>query len=195
MIERLPRLQRRILAIGLLLLLVVVVVRIAMVPIVSTYLGNREAIVQMQDTITRYSKLSAQLDTLRLAVEELKEADDLDRYVLAQESEALAAAALQERVKAVVTNSGGTLSSTQVLPADADKGFKRIGVSVRMGVSIDALQRVLYELENDLPYLVADDIVILARGARKRRATTEALDLLDVRFKLHAFMRDPQEPV
>ena len=84
MIERLPRLQRRNLAIGLLLLLVVVVVRIAMVPIVSTYLGNREAIVQMQDTITRYSKLSAQLDTLRLAVEELKEADDLDRYVLAK---------------------------------------------------------------------------------------------------------------
>ena len=75
MIERLPRLQRRILALGLLLLMMVVAVRLVVVPIVSTYLGNREAIVQMQDTITRYSRLSTQLDTLRLAVKELEEAE------------------------------------------------------------------------------------------------------------------------
>lgn len=195
MIERLPRLQRRILAAGLLLLLLAVVVRVFVVPVWSTYLSNRDAIVQMEDSVARYSRLSSQIDTLRLAIEELEEADDLDRYALAQESEALAAAALQERIKSVVTKSGGTLSSTQVLPADSQSGFKRISVSVRMGVSIGALQRVLYDLENDLPYLLADDIVILARGAGKRRRAPQAADMLDVRFKLYGFMRDAEEPV
>lgn len=193
MMERLPRVQRRLLAVGLLLLLAAVVVRLIAVPIASSYLENREAIIQMQETIARYSKLSTQVDTLRLAVRELQDADELDRYVLAQESEALAAAALQERVKAIVTSSGGTLSSTQVLPADVVSGFKRIVVSVRMGVSIDALQRVLYALENDLPYLIADDIVILARSGGKRRAAAQVQDLLDVRFNLRGFMRAPRE--
>lgn len=190
MIERLPRIQRRILAVFLLLLVLAVAVRVLIVPIWTTYLGNRDAIIQAEDSIARYSRLSTQVDALRSAVGELQESDDLDRFVLAQDSEPIAAAALQERVKSVVTQSGGTLTSTQVLSAEAEQGFKRIAVNVRMAVSMDALQRVLYELENNIPYLLADDIVILARGVGKRRRSTQAVDLLDVRFSLYGFMRD-----
>jgi general secretion pathway protein M len=193
-IERLPRAQRRILAVLLLLVCVAVVVRVLVVPIWSTYVGNRDAIAQIEDSIARYSHLSAQVDALRSAVGELQRSDDLARFVLAQESEPLAAAALQERVKSVVTSSAGTLTSTQVLPTKPEQGFKRIIVNVRMAVSMDALQRVLYELENDLPYLLVDDIVILSRAARKRRRSTQAVDLLDVRFSLYGYMRDAGEP-
>ncbi|GMQ76355.1 MAG: hypothetical protein BMS9Abin01_1629 [Gammaproteobacteria bacterium] len=194
MIERLPRVQRRILALLLLLVCVAVVVRLLVVPIWSTYIGNRDAIARIEDSIARYSRLSAQVEALRSAVGELEQSDDLARFVLAQESEPLAAAALQERVKSVVTSSAGTLTSTQVLPTKPEQGFKRIIVNVRMAVSMDALQRVLYELENDLPYLLVDDIVILSRTARKRRRTTQAVDLLDVRFNLYGYMRDAGEP-
>jgi hypothetical protein len=193
-IEHLPRFQRRILAVTLLLLVAVAVVRLLAVPLWATYRSNHDAILQMEDSIERYSRLSAQIDALRSTVGELQQTDDLDRYVLAQESEPLAAAALQERVKSVVTRSGGTLSSTQVLPTITEQGFKRVIVNIRMAVSIDALQRVLYELENDLPYLLADDVVILSRGARKRRKPTQGVDQLDVRFNLSGFMRDSQEP-
>ena len=194
MIERLPRAQRRILAVLLLLVCVAVVVRVLVVPIWSTYVGNRDAIAQIEDSIARYSRLSAQVDALRSAVGELQRSDDLARFVLAQESEPLAAAALQERVKSVVTSSAGTLTSTQVLPTKPEQGFKRIIVNVRMAVSMDALQRVLFELENGLPYLLVDDIVILSRAARKRRRTAQAADLLDVRFSLYGYMRDVGEP-
>ena len=193
MIERLPRVQRRILAVLLVLVFLTVIVRVLVVPIWTTYFGNRNAIAQSEDDIARYSRLSAQLDALQSAVGELQQIDDLARFVLAQESEPLAAAALQERVKSVVTSSGGTLTSTQVLPPVSEQGFKRIIVNVRMAVSIDALQRVLYMLESDLPYLLADEIVILSRGARKRRRTKQAADLLDVRFNLYGYMRDAGE--
>ncbi len=196
MIARLPQIQRRILAVLLLLLALAVVARVLVSPIWTTYLGNRDAIAQSQDNIARYSPLSTQVDALRSVVAELEQADNLDRYVLVQESEPLAAAALQERMKSVVTSSGGKLTSTQVLPTETDQGFKRVIVNVRMAVSMDTLQQVLYELESDLPYLLADDIVILSRGARKRRRTkrTQSVDLLDVRFNLSGYMRDAGGP-
>lgn len=194
MIPRLPLMQRRILAVLLLLLVLGGVVRGLLVPVWAAYAGNRDAIIQIEDNIVRYSRLSTQVDALKSAVAALVETDELARYVLAQKSEPLAAAALQERVKSAVTKSGGTLTSTQVLPTELEQGFKRIIVNVRMSVSIDALQRVLYVLEKDLPYLLADNIVILSRGNRKRRRTPEAMDLLDVRLNLYGYMRDPGEP-
>ncbi len=194
MIARLPRLQRRILAMLLLFLVLAAVVRVVVLPIWSGFLSNRDAIAQSEDNIARYSRLSTQIGALQSAVGELEQTDDLDRYVLVQESEPLAAAALQARMKSVVNSSGGTLTSTQVLPTETEQGFKRVIVNVRMAVSTDALQRVLYELENNLPYLLTDDIVILSRGARKRRRTTQGVDLLDVRFNLYGYMRDTEEP-
>lgn len=193
MIPRLPLMQRRILAVLLLLLVLGGVVRGLLVPVWAAYAGNRDAIIQIEDSIVRYSRLSTQVDALKSAVAALVETDELARYVLAQKSEPLAAAALQERVKSAVTKSGGTLTSTQVLPTELEQGFKRIIVNVRMSVSIDALQRVLYVLEKDLPYLLADNIVILSRGNRKRRRRPEAQDLLDVRLNLYGYMRDPGE--
>jgi len=194
MIAQLPRVQRRILAVLLLLVAVAAVVRLVVLPIWTTFAQNRDAIAQTEDNIARYSRLSTQVEALRSIVDELEQADNLDRYVFSQESEPLAAAALQDRIKSMVTNSGGTLTSTQVLPTVADQGFKRVIVNVRMAVSVDALQRVLYGLENNLPYLLTDDIVILSRGARKRRRKATAVDALDVRFNLYGFMRDPGEP-
>lgn len=193
MIERLPRIQRRVLAVLLLLVAVAVLVRALLVPIWITYRDNRDAIAQAEDDIARYSRLSTRVDALSAMLAELDQTDSLNQYVLAQESEPLAAAALQDRVKSVVTGSGGTLTSTQVLPAVAGQGFERIIVNVRMAVTMDALQRVLYELESDLPYLLVDDIIILSRGTARQRQTGRRVDFLDVRFNLYGYMRDAGE--
>lgn len=190
MIERLSQTQRRVLAVFLLLATVAVIVRVLVLPVWTAYLDNRDAIAQLEDNIARYSKLSARVQGLRTAFEELDESGDLDRYVLAQNSEPLAAAALQDRVKSVVTRSGGTLTSTQVLPIVSAHGFKRIIVNVRMAVSMPALQQVLYELETSLPYLFADDIIILSRAANQRRRQGQVVDMLEVRFNLYGYMRE-----
>lgn len=195
LIARLTQPQQRALAVLLLVLTLLLVIRVVLVPIWSAYFGNREAIAQYQDDITRYSRLSLQVAELQSAVSKLQQSDDLVRFVLPQESEPLAAAALQARVKSVVTSSGGTLTSTQVLPTEPVEGFKRIIINVRMAGSTEVLQRVLFELENGLPYLIADEIVILSRtGARRRRRAAIPVDQLDVRFNLNGYMRDIGEP-
>lgn len=190
MIARLSKIQRQALALLLLLAAAAVFVSAVALPLVTSWTQSRDAIVQMEDGIARYARLSARIDALESAVEALTASEELDAFVLPQTSEPLAAAALQERVKSVVMGSGGTLTSTQVLPVAKEQGFKRIAVNVRMAGSAEALQRVLHELESGLPYLVADDVVILARGARKQRRQSASEDMLDVRFNLSGFMRD-----
>lgn len=194
MIAQLPRVQRRILAVLLVILVLFGVIQFLLMPIWNTYIGNRDAIIQYQDQIARYSRLSSQVSALQSAVAELQKSDDLAPYVFPEESESLAAAALQQKVKSVVTASGGTLTSTQVLPTVAEKDFRRIMINVRMAVSTEALQGVFHDLESSLPYLLIDDIIILSRSSRRRRNQTMDVDLLDVRFNLSGYMRATEKP-
>jgi general secretion pathway protein M len=194
MIAQLPRVQRRILAVLLVILVLFGVIQLLLKPIWNTYIDNREAIIQYQDQIARYSRLSSQVSALQSAVAELQNSDDLAPYVFPQESESLAAAALQQKVKSVVTASGGTLTSTQVMPTVPEKDFRRIMINVRMAVSTDALQGVFHDLESSLPYLLIDDIIILSRSSRRRRNQAVDVDLLDVRFNLSGYMRATDKP-
>lgn len=188
MIAQLPPVVRRVLAVVLLLMVIAIVLRGLIVPTWRMYLDNRDAIAQMEDTIARYARLSAQVESLRQTVAELEEAGELGQYLLDEASEPLAAAALQERLKAMVTSSGGTLISTQVLPTESDEGLKRVIVSVRMAGSVAALQGVLYELESSLPFLLTDNLVVLSRNARQRNRMPSSDDSLDIRFNLHGFL-------
>ncbi|MDX1434509.1 MAG: type II secretion system protein GspM [Gammaproteobacteria bacterium] len=189
MIERLTPLQRRAAALSLLVACVALVAAVVVAPIWRAYSDNRAAIAQMRGDIARFSRLAANMSELDQILTRLRERDPVSPYVLGQGSVPLAAAALQERVKAVVTASGGALTSTQVLPVDDAGPFRRITVNVRMAVSTAALQQVLHELEAGLPYLVVDELIILARQARNRRLQVPTQDLLDVRFNLSGFMR------
>lgn len=190
MIERLTPVQRRILALALALVVVLAFARLVVLPTWGAYLDNRDAIAQHREDIARYSRLATRMPELEAALRDLERSDALARYVLTHESAALAAAALQERVKTVVQRSGGDLTSTQVLPAEEEgQGFRRVTVNVRMAVSTPSLQEVFYELESTLPYLLVDEVVILSRASRRRRAVAPGTDMLDVRFNLSGFMR------
>ena len=100
-----------------------------------------------------------------------------------------------ERLKRIVEQSGGSLTSTQVLPSTDEEAFQRVSVNARMSVSIEAFQKVLHELESGLPALVVDNVVVLARGARSRRRTRRNRPLgLDVRFRLSGYLAATNGP-
>ncbi len=104
-------------------------------------------------------------------------------------SATLASASLQERVKNVVGESGGTLVSTQVLPGKASGGFQRVSVNTRMTGSVADIQSTLYGLESKPPALVIDDLLIVTRRLPSRlrgKDLAETQDL-DVRFQVTGF--------
>jgi len=186
---RLSRVQSRALAVALLALVVVLVAQAAVLPAWRAYQRNEAAIEQHREHIARFRRAAADVDQLQARLEALQSQRQSARYTLSGESPTLAAAALQERVKAVVEGRGGELISTRVLPAQNEGGFSRVTVNVRMAVTVEVLQQVLYELESGTPYLMLDNIMVLSRGALARRQSDSAQDDLDVRFDLSGFMR------
>ena len=188
MISRLSLLQSRLLAIALLLLCMGVVVQVLALPAWRTYRDDQQAVEQHRDQIERFKRIAKSAPEIRQQLQELEERRKRDQYVLTAESTVLAAAALQERVKAIVEQSGGRLTSTQVPPAVAEGAYNKVTVKVRMSVATPALQSVLYELESGVPYLVVDNVAVLARRARRRRDKQPQPQTLDVRFDLSGYM-------
>lgn len=174
-------------ALALAALALAAAIALGALPAWRVYEADREAIAQRRVDIDRYRDIAARGEAMRDTLARLRRPDAAGRLLLPPTSSALAAAALQERVKAIVEDSGGRLTSTQVLPPETEAGFDRVGINVRMSVTTPALQAVLHALESSAPLLTVDEVVVLARqGQRSRTRATQSG--LDVRFRISGFM-------
>ena len=96
-----------------------------------------------------------------------------------------------------MVENGGKLTSVRVLPTKGDGDFKRVSVSVRATLENEALQRVLYALESDTPFLFVDNLAISSRQRgrpsrrtrRRNNVTAPAKTDLDVTFDLAGLLR------
>lgn len=189
----------RLVAVGLLVLLILAVFSFLILPTWQAYADNREAIADQRYQLARLQAISQRRPELLRLENDLRRRQGEIGHIMQERSAPLAAAALQERVKAVVENSGGSVSSARVLPAVAEGAFQRVTVSVRLSLSNEALQTVIYELEAAVPYLVINNVTINSRAARARnlrsrrrqprRNNVAAQGKLDVTFDLSGFMR------
>lgn len=179
----------RLLAIGLVVLALGAAYLLVALPLLHTYQKTQENIAQHRAHLVRFERIAATREPLEHEFKSLEQHRKLARYTLDQESTTLAAAALQERVKSIVEQAGGELTSTRILPPVEVGPFYRVTVNVRMNVSIEALQDALYHLESGVPYLLIENVAILSRARRIRRwRNTSRLQELDVRFDLSGLM-------
>jgi hypothetical protein len=184
----LTSLQNRLLALGLLFLALGLLYLTIVHPLWRAYDANHEEIGHNQDSIARFETIAAKQAALEERVRQLRRQRKLVRYTLDAQSPTLAAAVLQERVKSIVEENGGRLTSTRILPVSNVGPFFRVAVNVQMRVSIKALQDVLYGLENGAPYLLVENLTILSRGRRRYRRSRNTTAELDVRFDLSGLM-------
>ncbi len=184
---------RRALALGLLGLLCAVLWRAAAAPAWRAFEADREAVDHHRDTIARLRGIAAAGSTYQSALERLRSQGGLAGAIMESQSDTLAAAELQQRVKALVEGAGGSLVSAQPTDSQAAGPFTRIGLSVRMVIDTPALQRVLHALESESPVVVIDDMLVLSRGARSSRRRVVTVDELDARLQLAAFVSVPRE--
>jgi general secretion pathway protein M len=113
---------------------------------------------------------------------------------LKADNPALAAAALQDRLKRLIARTGGTLKSVQVLAPEADGGYRRVSMDVMVTAEIGPLKDMLYDLETGVPYLFVDELDIRRLAvrvftARGKADAAPAEEQVQVRFKLSGFMR------
>ena len=158
-VTRLPSSQQRALALALLVAAVAVVLAAVIVPVVLVHRHYDEAIADLTDKLHRYQRVAAQGPEYRTALDALRQRD-AKRFLLKNTAPNLAGAELQETVRAAIEGNGGRITTSQNQPVKDEGRFKQIGVNVQFFATTPNLQRILFALESQQPYLMIDNLSV-----------------------------------
>lgn len=180
----------RLAALGLLAGALAAVALIGILPLVERVRAADESLAFDAQLIGRISAATknpgaydAQLAALRTRI------DESNLYIRA-ETEPLAAVALQEQLKAAVGTYGGELRSVQSLPSQDQEGLTRIGLRISMTGGLEAVLRVLHQLESGEPLVFVENLAIKEVTRRRRRSddAEEQETPLSVRFDIYGYL-------
>lgn len=177
-------------AFGILLLVLLVFYALFIGPLVGAYSEINSAISQSNELLARYQRVIAQHSALQSKLQDVNQAHTQSGVYVPGGTDALAAARLQEIVNSRVESNGGQVRSVQILPAQEDGDFRRVGVRVQMTASIAAIARILYAFEGGDTYLFVDNLEISNRQSRRRADGGQDVDPeLLVRLDLTGYVR------
>lgn len=158
-IARLPALQQRTLAIVMFGLAVAIVLSVLLLPVVLLHRHYSNAITSMTDRLETYQRVAAQAPEYRKALDIMRE-KDARRFFLKNAAANLAGAELQELVRAAVEGNGGRITISQNQAPREDGRYRQIGLNVQFFASTPNLQKILYTLETQQPYLVVENLTL-----------------------------------
>lgn len=188
-----PR-ERRIVAVGLLIAVVVLAYAVLIAPVIELYRGYGEEIAELTHRLEQQRRVAADVPTLRRALADLQNRRETSTFYLDSASPTLAVAELQSYVESAITRHGGQLVSTQIVPDDTDARFPSSAVTVNLRGSVQALRDVLYALESGRPLIFVEGLSVSATTARvsrlRNRTGIEVPEILNVRFDAVAYRRE-----
>lgn len=158
-IARLPAKQQRALAIALFALAAVIVLSLLLMPAVLLHRHYDNAITSMNDRLDTYRRVAAQAPEYRRALDVMRERD-ARRFFLKNTAANLAGAELQEIVRAAIEGNGGRITISQNQAPKDDGPYRQIGLNVQFFATTPNLQKILYALETQQPYLVVENLTL-----------------------------------
>ncbi len=191
MMMPLTPIQSRVLAVGLLALVLALVGVLLVAPVIAQQHRYDERIAELGERLQRYLNVAQTQSATQNALNQIKRQGASTRYYLRSDDETLASAELQEHIKRVIDRSGGQLVSTQVLASQRTEHANVATVRVDMRGDIEALHKVLHGLETGRPMLLLDNVSIRRGGhtfvTRARQAQPEVQ--LQISFEASGYMR------
>jgi general secretion pathway protein M len=180
----------RLAALALLAGAIAAVAVFGVLPMVERIRAADEALDFDRQLILRLSAASVNPGSYDTRLAALRSRIDQSDLYLRAETEPLAAVALQEQVKSAVGQYGGELRSVQSLPSQDADGLTRIGLRVGMTGELEAVLRVLHQLESDEPLVFAENLQINEAGRRRRRSQEAEQEnaQLSVRFDIFGYL-------
>lgn len=188
MTTTLPRWVSRTAAVALLIGVLTVTYFYVIAPVLSAYRGTDEEIAQTKELLDRYESLAQMRVAYQTRLDELNSEQGGTGIYLSGATDAVAAAELQNRVKEIVNQYGGSLRSIQNLPVKSDGDFHRVAVRVQFNANLASLHRALYQLESAKPFVFVDNLDVRNRRARGRNAPEDLDPLLTIRFDLTGYL-------
>jgi len=155
----LPPRQSRILAVALLAAAVVLAVGVLLAPFLLLHRHYDAAIEALQQRLDVYRRVAAQTPELRKALDAVR-ARNGRRFFLQNVAPNLAGAELQDMVRGAIENNGGRITTIQIAQPREEGHFRQIGVSVQLFATTPNLQKILYTLETQAPYVLVDNITV-----------------------------------
>ena len=151
--------RSRQMAIGLLVAAIVVIGAVIAIPVWMVNRHYDNALGDYSDKLARYRGIAAarpqvtrQLDAMR--------AKETRKFFLRSGTSALAAAEVQETLRALVESSGGRLITMQGLTPKDEGRYRQIGVNVQLTANIIALRKILHQVESNTPYLFIENLLV-----------------------------------
>lgn len=179
----------RLTAASILVVLVTIVSLLIVHPLWLAYRDNDEAILENNKLLARYQNLAAERTHLQSQLDQLLDHQAEQGYVLTGSTDALAAAELQDRVKSVIAESGGSVRSIQILPAADDGKFRRVAIRLQMTTGTAAFFEVAYALETTLPLLFLDNVDVQSRVVRAMADKPAPEPVLNITLDLYGYRR------
>jgi general secretion pathway protein M len=149
----------RALALGLLFVAVFVGLALVLAPFLWLHRHYNVAIDSAQQRLERYRSVSAQAPELQKTLDALR-AKQGRRFFLKNTAANLAGAELQDLVRAAVENNGGRITTVQITAPRDDGRFRQIGVNLQLFATTPNLQKILYAIETQQPYLVIENLTV-----------------------------------
>ena len=191
----LPNWVGRLAAVALLAMTVTAAYLLAVAPLLDSYRRTGEAIVETRDLLVRFDRQAAARSQLEEQLAALRELVARQGHYLDGTTYAVAAASLQDNVKAIVETQGGEIQSIQTMPSQANDDSGRVAIRVQSLMVVDSLLYTIHRLESGAPYLFIDNLEVqgrLSRRARLGEDDDEETELL-VWFDLYGFLPPAME--
>ncbi len=141
--------------------------------------------------LSRYQAQLAMLPVLQERLERLKADGAQDAFYLGAPNASLGGVALQRRVEEMVSESGGSLTSIQILPAETENALTKLSVRARLQLDVPELRDVLYRIEGSEPLMFVEQANIRAMRPRRRNAKVKSQQYrkLNVNMIVYAYIR------
>ena len=188
----LPPIAGRLLAVLILVGALALVYLGAVQPLIDEYQATRDQNADLQAATERFQRVAAEVPARRAQLAALRQRQAASEGFLQGTNEALVAAQIQNRVKALAEGGRGELKSTQVLPAQDEGKYRRITIRVQLTLDLPAAQSLIYGIETTSPLLFLDNLDMRAHVAERRRdrgAPGSDDSMLDLRFDVYGYVR------
>lgn len=184
------------LAIGLALIALILIYLVGFHWFVVRHVEISATIDRLEQQIARFKATSAHRPRLEARLEDLQRARLDSALFLPQPNFSSAAASLTRRVRDIIGAQADDAElcrvvSTQNQPAREPERFEQVKVNVRMQCPLQDFVRVLYELENSVPLVFVDNLIINQRATPDRRQRGgDTYGQLDVRFDMYGYLAE-----
>jgi len=181
---------QRLVALAILAGVIAAAIVFGVMPVAERIQAADETLELDRQLLRRFSAAAASPGVYDTRLAALRARIEQSNLYLRAETEPLAAVALQEEVKRAVGQFGGELRSVQSLPSQEVNGLTRIGLRVGMTGEIEAVLRVLDQLESGEPLVFAETLQIQETSRRRRRNldAEPEVTLLSVQFDIFGYL-------